>query len=49
MIMRRGLIDQNLILLDGAPLYCAGHFLGFISMFNDDILSRTDLYKGDSN
>ena len=45
--VRGGLIDQNLILLDGAPLYCAGHFLGFISMFNDDILSRTDLYKGD--
>ena len=45
--VRGGLIDQNLILLDGVPLYCAGHFLGFISMFNDDILSRTDLYKGD--
>ena len=45
--VRGGLIDQNLILLDGVPLYCSGHFLGFISMFNDDILSRTDLYKGD--
>lgn len=45
--VRGGLIDQNLILLDGAPLYCAGHFLGFISMFNNDILGRTDLYKGD--
>lgn len=45
--VRGGLIDQNLILLDGTPLYCAGHFLGFISMFNNDILGRTDLYKGD--
>lgn len=45
--VRGGLIDQNLILLDGTPLYCAGHFLGFISMFNDDILGRTYLYKGD--
>ncbi len=45
--VRGGLIDQNLILLDGAPLYCAGHFLGFISMFNNDILSTADLYKGD--
>ena len=45
--VRGGLIDQNLILLDDAPIYCAGHFLGFISMFNDDVLGRTDLYKGD--
>lgn len=45
--VRGGLIDQNLILFDGAPLYCAGHFLGFISMFNHDILNTTDLYKGD--
>ena len=45
--VRGGLVDQNLILLDGVPVYCAGHFLGFISMFNDDILDRTNLYKGD--
>ena len=45
--VRGGLIDQNLILLDDAPLYCAGHFLGFMSMFNSDILSRIYLYKGD--
>ena len=45
--VRGGQVDQNLILLDGAPIYCAGHVLGFISMFNDDILGRTELYKGD--
>ena len=45
--VRGGQVDQNLILLDGAPLYCAGHFFGFVSIFNDDILGWTELYKGD--
>ncbi len=45
--VRGGQVDQNLILLDGAPLYSPGHLFGFVSMFNDDILGRTELYKGD--
>lgn len=45
--VRGGQVDQNLILLDGAPLYCTGHFFGFVSMFNDDVMGRTELYKGD--
>ena len=45
--VRGGQVDQNLILLDGAPIYCAGHIMGFISMFNNDVLGRSELYKGD--
>ena len=45
--VRGGQVDQNLILLDGAPIYCAGHVLGFISVFNNDVLGRSELYKGD--
>lgn len=44
---RGGLIDQNLVLLDGAPIYTPGHLLGFISMFNSDAVGSIDLYKGD--
>ena len=42
-----GGLDQNLILVDGAPIYTAGHFLGFLSMFNGDVIRGADLYKGD--
>ena len=45
--VRGGGIDQNLILVDGAPIYNCGHFLGFLSMFNGDAIRGADLYKGD--
>lgn len=45
--VRGGGVDQNLILMDGAPLYNAGHFLGFLSMFNGDAIKNVELYKGD--
>lgn len=45
--VRGGQVDQNLILLDGAPVYCSGHVFGFLSMFNGDVLGRTEIYKGD--
>ena len=45
--VRGGGIDQNLILMDGAPIYNCGHFLGFLSMFNGDVIRGADLYKGD--
>ena len=45
--VRGGGIDQNLILVDGAPVYNCGHFLGFLSMFNGDAIRGADLYKGD--
>lgn len=45
--VRGGGVDQNLILMDGAPIYNAGHFLGFFSMFNGDAVKSAQLYKGD--
>ena len=45
--VRGGGVDQNLILVDGAPIYNCGHFLGFLSMFNGDAVRGADLYKGD--
>ena len=45
--VRGGGVDQNLVLMDGAPIYNSGHFLGFLSMFNGDAIRGADLYKGD--
>jgi len=44
--VRGGGADQNLILLDGAPVYNASHLLGFFSVFNSDALKDIKLYKG---
>ncbi len=44
--VRGGSSDQNLILLDGAPVYNASHLLGFFSVFNSDALRDVQLYKG---
>lgn len=46
--VRGGGADQNLILLDGAPVYNASHLLGFFSVFNSDALKDVKLYKGGS-
>lgn len=46
-IVRGGYPDQNLILLDNAPVYNASHLLGFFSVFNNDVISGLELYKGD--
>ena len=45
--VRGGATDQNLILLDGAPIYNASHFLGLFSVFNNDVVKEATLYKGD--
>ena len=45
--VRGGNIDQNLILLDGAPVYNPTHLLGFFSAFNTDALHHSALYKAD--
>lgn len=45
--VRGGATDQNLILLDEAPIYNASHFLGFFSVFNNDVVKDATLYKGD--
>lgn len=44
--VRGGGTDQNLILLDEAPVYNASHLLGFFSVFNSDALKDVTLYKG---
>lgn len=45
--VRGGGTDENLILLDDAPIYNASHFLGFFSVFNNDVVKEATLYKGD--
>ena len=45
--VRGGATDHNLILLDDAPIYNASHFLGFFSVFNNDVVKEATLYKGD--
>ncbi|MFP4488171.1 MAG: TonB-dependent receptor [Bacteroidales bacterium] len=44
--VRGGSIDQNLILLDEAPVYSASHLAGFFSIFNSDIIRDITVYKG---
>lgn len=44
--VRGGGSDQNLILLDEAPVYNASHLLGFFSTFNSDAIKDATLYKG---
>lgn len=43
--VRGGNKDENLMLLDGAPVYNAGHLLGFFSVFNTATLKEVQLYK----
>jgi hypothetical protein len=43
--VRGGSPDQNLILLDEAPIYNAAHFGGFFSVFNPNALKSMDVYK----
>ncbi|MFC0875907.1 carboxypeptidase-like regulatory domain-containing protein [Saccharicrinis sp. FJH2] len=45
--VRGGAPDQNLILLDNAPVYNASHLMGFFSVFNNDFVQDVTLYKGD--
>lgn len=44
--VRGGGADQNLVLLDEAPVYNASHMLGFFSVFNGDAIRDVKLYKG---
>lgn len=44
--VRGGSPDQNLILLDGTPLYNVSHLYGFFSVFNTDALNHIELTKG---
>ncbi len=44
--VRGGGNDQNLILLDGAPLYNVSHTFNFFSVFNTDAINYVSFYKG---
>jgi hypothetical protein len=44
--VRGGGIDQNLILLDDAPVYNSSHLFGFFSVFNPDAVKDVKLIKG---
>lgn len=44
--VRGGGPDQNLILLDGTPVYNASHLFGFFSVFNADAINKVKLIKG---
>ncbi|SMD41919.1 Outer membrane receptor for ferrienterochelin and colicins [Aquiflexum balticum DSM 16537] len=44
--VRGGSPDQNLVLLDGVPVYNATHLFGFFSVFNADAINNVELIKG---
>ena len=44
--VRGGGPDQNLMLLDGIPVYNASHLFGFFSVFNADAVQSVEVYKG---
>ncbi len=45
-IVRGSGIDQNLILMDGMPLYYTSHMQGLYSVFNSDAVNGLTVYKG---
>ncbi|MBT0812152.1 TonB-dependent receptor [Litoribacter ruber] len=45
--VRGGGVDQNLILMDGAPIFNPSHMFGFFSIFNADMVENVALHKGD--
>ena len=44
--VRGGSADQNLVLIDEAPVYELSHLFGLTSIFNADIIKTAELYKG---
>lgn len=44
--VRGGGPDQNLLVLDEAPVYNASHLMGFFSVFNSDAIKDIQVYKG---
>ncbi|QNF34925.1 TonB-dependent receptor [Adhaeribacter swui] len=44
--VRGGNVDQNLILMDEAPIFNSSHLFGFFSVFNPDALQDITLYRG---
>ena len=44
--VRGGTADQNLMLINDAPIYNPTHFFGFFSSFNPDVIKSVELLKG---
>ena len=44
--VRGGGPDENLILLDGVPVYNVDHMLGILSVFQTEAVKKVTLYKG---
>ena len=44
--VRGGNVDENLIIMDEAPVFNSSHLLGFFSVFNPDAVKNVTLYKG---
>ena len=44
--VRGGNIDQNLILLDDAPVFNSSHLMGLFSVFNPDMVKDVTFYRG---
>lgn len=47
MSVRGGGIDQNLFLLDDAPIFNTSHITGLFSVFNSDAVKEIKIFKGD--
>ncbi len=46
LFVRGGAADQNLVLLDDAPIYNTSHLFGFLSVFNADVLDQVEAING---
>lgn len=46
MNVRGGSADQNLVMLDGIPVYNADHLLGIFSIFHPEAIKKVSFYKG---
>lgn len=43
--VRGGSVDQNLVLIDNAPIYNTSHLFGFFSAINTEMVNELKLYK----
>lgn len=46
LFVRGGAADQNLVLLDDAPIYNTSHLFGFLSVFSPEILQNVESVNG---
>jgi len=46
LVVRGSNSDQNLLLMNGLPLYGNGHVWGFLSNYNTEIVKSADIYRG---